>query len=458
MTTATTLLVSRVALVKSSAASRGTLAKHRASMDPELVNTLEIVGCYANEHGRTPLHVAATNGDAATVISLLVAGARLSIEDMNGATTLDLATDDTCREILEHHNAVYASVIEDPATVISAIAAHCATLSHSGERMTATTTLSLRAHQLDPFFLWAPPAARPAVFAWARDAFLAQLMINTQSLRDLPEDCAGDVLDFFEMTMTRTEALHIAMHCSSQEAHTWVRAVLTAAATTSVAAEATILLVAAAAKGDFTTVQDCIAKGADVDVGDVTDGCTALIWASEGGYPAIVQLLLDTGAAKDIKDKNGNTALMKASSQGNTAVVQLLLEAGADKETKNKYGETAFLRASRYSHATIVQLLLNLGADKDAEDNTCLTALSWASRNGCTAIVQLLLEAGVDKEVKNKFGATALMFASQWGRTGIVNLLLKAGADKEAKNKNGKTALDYARINHRTEATALLED
>jgi ankyrin repeat protein len=39
-----------------------------------------------------------------------------------------------------------------------------------------------------------------------------------------------------------------------------------------------------------------------------------------------------------------------------------------------------------------------------------------------------------------------------------VNLLLKAGADKEAKNKNGKTALDYARINHRTEATALLED
>jgi ankyrin repeat protein len=72
--------------------------------------------------------------------------------------------------------------------------------------------------------------------------------------------------------------------------------------------------------------------------------------------------------------------------------------------------------------------------------------------------VQLLLEAGVDKEVKNKFGATALMFASQWGRTGIVNLLLKAGADKEAKNKNGKTALDYARINHRTEATALLED
>jgi hypothetical protein len=40
--------------------------------------------------------------------------------------------------------------------------------------------LSLRAHQLDPAFLWAPPAARAAVVAWALDVFIAQLAATVQ--------------------------------------------------------------------------------------------------------------------------------------------------------------------------------------------------------------------------------------------------------------------------------------
>jgi len=46
---ATILLTSRLALVKSSAASRTALAKHRVFIDPVLIKLLEIVGCYANE-------------------------------------------------------------------------------------------------------------------------------------------------------------------------------------------------------------------------------------------------------------------------------------------------------------------------------------------------------------------------------------------------------------------------
>ena len=88
------------------------------------------------------------------------------------------------------------------------------------------TALSLRARYFDPCFLWAPPAARSAVVAWARDALIAQHAGTTQPFERLQDDPAGDVLEIFGMAMTRTDALHIAQHCSSPEARAWVRAVI----------------------------------------------------------------------------------------------------------------------------------------------------------------------------------------------------------------------------------------
>jgi len=146
----------------------------------------------------------------------------------NGATALDVATDDTCRDILTHHKAICASINEDPTKLVTAACSHCGTLSAGREQLPATA-LSLGAHHFDPAFLWAPPDARAAVFAWALHVFIAQLAATIQPFEDLPDDCAGDVLEFFEMAMTRTDALHIAKHCSSPEARAWVRTVIAAA-------------------------------------------------------------------------------------------------------------------------------------------------------------------------------------------------------------------------------------
>jgi len=46
---AATTVVCRSALIKSPAASRAALAKHRAFIDPSLAETLEIVGNYPDE-------------------------------------------------------------------------------------------------------------------------------------------------------------------------------------------------------------------------------------------------------------------------------------------------------------------------------------------------------------------------------------------------------------------------
>ena len=144
----------------------------------------------------------------------------------NGATPLQLATDDTCRDILEHHKAVYALITEAPTKLVASALAYCSTLSASEELLPATA-LSLRAYHFDPCFLWAPLAARAAVVAWALRVFIAQLAANVEPFGVLRDDPAGDVLEFFGMTHKESEL--IATHCSSPEARAWVRAVIAAA-------------------------------------------------------------------------------------------------------------------------------------------------------------------------------------------------------------------------------------
>jgi len=68
------------------------------------------------------------NGDAATVESLLEAGADIGVKDKSGATPLDLAIADTCRALLENHTTVLTAIAADPATLVSAAVVHCATL------------------------------------------------------------------------------------------------------------------------------------------------------------------------------------------------------------------------------------------------------------------------------------------------------------------------------------------
>ena len=299
--------------------ARTALAKHQASIAPELAQALETVGSYARNEGRrrTPLHEAVVNGDVATVEALIVAGSKeMDIADRNRAKPLDLATDDTCREILEHHAAVLIAITENLTMLVTAALAHCATLSTSMEQL-PSTAISLRAYYFDPCFLWAPPAARAAVFSWARSAYIAQLAANIHPFGALSEDCAGDVMEFFGMTHKETELL--AKHCSSLEAQDWVRAVVAAA----VVAKATAEMVPAAKAGDFATVLDCLSKMANIDV--KVGGCTALMYASDYGHTAIVEVLVEAGSDTEAKNKIGWTALACGSL---IAILLILVNAG----------------------------------------------------------------------------------------------------------------------------------
>jgi hypothetical protein len=143
-------------------------------------------------------------------------------------TPMDVVEDHDCCALLEMHAAIVNFHKLNPGALVAAAVAHYAALSeHSDTPMRRQGTL-LPACLLAPTFDWAPGEARVAVSLWARSVLVAQLAATDQAFADLPDDCAGDVLEFFESTMNRKDFLHFATHHSSQKAKAWVLDIVTA--------------------------------------------------------------------------------------------------------------------------------------------------------------------------------------------------------------------------------------
>jgi len=146
---------------------------------------------------------------------------------------LDLAIDDACREILEHHAAIVDVLSRIPWALNIDTKAYFIAFSMK-EELRPAARLNLRAYQFDPTFLWAPSDARIGVFIWAHDAFIVQLAASTSPFMDLPDDCAGDILKFFPMIMRPRQTLYITTHSASKKARVWLREVVQAAVAVSI--------------------------------------------------------------------------------------------------------------------------------------------------------------------------------------------------------------------------------
>jgi len=172
-------------------------------------------------------------GNAYATEVLIAAGVDIDATNWDAERPIDLAIDEACRELLDHHAPIIAEVDREASALVVAAHVHWANLS-SSTVLLATPTLSLRAYHLDPSFLWAPLDARNAVFAWARGVSIAQLAATTQLFADLPDDCGGDVLEYLEVMMPRKVMLNLAAHSSSPKASAWVHLIVSAAAVVSI--------------------------------------------------------------------------------------------------------------------------------------------------------------------------------------------------------------------------------
>ena len=108
---------------------------------------------------------------------------------------------------------------------------------------------------------------------------------------------------------------------------------------------------------DPDTIRAAIETGAAIDQPD-RDGETALMIAARLGDMAMIELFLRLGAAPDKRaDPPGPTALMLAANHGHRAAVERLLEAGADPRLKTEDGWDAIKAAEDIGEYEIAALL-----------------------------------------------------------------------------------------------------
>ena len=186
-------------------------------------------------------------------------------------------------------------------------------------------------------------------------------------------------------------------------------------------------------------VQVLLETGADPHA--INDrGQTPLHRGAMNRNPVVTGHLIAAGADPNALDNDAYTPLHYAAAQsGNRRVVARLLAAGADPRVESNDGRTPLHSALRYAaDRGVVSAFLETGADES------LTPLQLAALNGDSMAVSSLLAGGADPNATDAYGWSSLHFAVPMAGPEVVSLLLAAGADPNQRTAGGGTALHLA--------------
>ncbi len=196
--------------------------------------------------------------------------------------------------------------------------------------------------------------------------------------------------------------------------------------------------------GNIEQARFLIENGVPVDSTDVSRG-TPLMYAAKRGRTDMVGFLLDNGAEIGRENNTANRwALRGALLQRQEETAMLLLDKGAAVNVRSSRGYWPINTATEFCSAGVIARILEKGADPNASNFDGKTSLSTAARLGKTEAVRALLDGGATIDLPDAKGWTALHHAAFQGKHQVVRLLLERGADVNAKNNEGRTALRYA--------------
>ena len=242
------------------------------------------------------------------------------------------------------------------------------------------------------------------------------------------------------------------------------------------------VLMRCAYTGDATAVRALLTHGADVHATEPSRGQTALMWAVAHRQPDVTRVLLEHGAAVDVRtvavrqlrgtgersttspsgatyfDAGGFTPLLFAARHGDVDSAALLLDAGADVNDTAADRNSALVLAAMSGHGEVAELLLERGADPDAS-GAGYTALHAAVLRSEPRLVRALLARGANPNVQlvkgtpvprwtyqfvftlREKGATPFMLAAKYLEPEILRMLAAAGADPLLSMEDGTTVL-----------------
>jgi len=187
-----------------------------------------------------------------------------------------------------------------------------------------------------------------------------------------------------------------------------------------------------------------------------SEGDTALHLAARGGNLAGLKLLLERGAQAAPSDDGDYTPFELAVLEGHLEVVKALLDAPGATPPALK-DRTALHLAAGTGHVDVAKLLVERQAPLNAKDGQGSTPLHWAVLNAHPDMVRYLAEVGSDLETTDKSWMTPLHLAVRTSTPQIVQILVDAGANLEARDVEYITPLQRAQQLRKTEVISLLE-
>lgn len=466
---------------------------HATYYDPEIVKALLAAGANVNEvdnNGRTAL-MNATNGwrDSALemVKAMLAAGADVNAADSQGRTALlNLAKDrDKSPMILRALLDAGANINLADATGQTPLMNLAQAPSPEMLQMAIDAGASINARDKDGRSALSysisggsglvPPKVRALIAAGANvnagdSSGVTPLMLaaRAESLELVKALLhAGAVVDAKD-NQGQTALMHVVSESNYRDSTTEVVSELlqSKAHFNAVDHSGRTPLMMAAKTGYGKLVQLLLASGASVNAQDAVGQSALLHAAGESGYSTSEAIKLLLAAKANVNDVNHRkqTALMLAALRGNLESVTMLIDAGAAINIKDEDGLTPMLYAAWGGNEPafdIITALLKAGAKTDDVSRDGETGLMLAAWHSTVHVMQIFLTARASVNARNKRGETALMYATKRnGDHGVANvkLLLKSGADVSVTNKDGQTAIAIARARGEQAIVKVLEE
>ncbi|XP_059141177.1 putative ankyrin repeat protein RF_0381 [Physella acuta] len=438
-----------------------------------------------DEHGRTPLHLAAITGDHALVEALVRRGAKINNVDNFGMFPLHFSILYKCHELtqclIEDYrslfflnrdtlsSSLYLAILNDDTSLVESLFKHGARIKKGSgaevlislEHANYDVTLDLLEHGADanvkdsngiPALLKAIRIASPGSSVTRPNAFglksPASLSGNGSMVNiNYPKwyKCSRYLIKSFldsgaDVSATDNEGntcLHVAAEFCSAD-----------------------------------IVELFVEHKAVVNVQNVK-GETPLMMACRGGNVEAVRYLLSVGADVLLVNVNKDTALHYAvnsssgenemSSDGNIVVsipniyvhrrssdiVKILARPGINIYARNKQGNTALHLAVKYNLYLSTILLINLGSNVNEQNTEGDTPLFFLRND---KVIRFLLDAKADINIRNNLGETALHRVLD---VEIACVLMDRGAEMIISTE-GRTALMYATASGNFELIRLL--
>ncbi|CAG7731706.1 unnamed protein product [Allacma fusca] len=173
-------------------------------------------------------------------------------------------------------------------------------------------------------------------------------------------------------------------------------------------------LVKAAAHGDYQKCEEILKRG-ECDVNGVFSGHTALQAASQNGHLEVIRILLAHGADPEIEDRDGDRCVHHAAYGDEPAVIEILAQSSADLNARNKRRQTALHIAVNKGFLGVTTTMLRLQCHPSLQDDQGETPLHLSVSKRNETILSILLDHGADVTLTNNNGFNVLHHAALRG-------------------------------------------